>query len=91
MTAEWLREKLKAGENLVSEFNRCGNGIHDDVYETVCAFLNRFGGDIFLGVEDDGSVCGVPEKAVKDLIRNFLNKLNSPELFSPVCTAICSG
>ena len=87
MTTERLLEKLKAGENLVSEFKRCGNGIHDDVYETVCAFLNRFGGDIFLGVEDDGSVCGVPEKAVKDLIRNFLNKLNSPELFSPVCTA----
>lgn len=41
-------------------------GFESAVYETVCSFLNRFGGDIFLGVLDDGTVLGVPEKAAPD-------------------------
>ena len=53
-------------ETIAVEFKRCGNGIESDVYETVCSFLNRFGGDIFLGVLDDGTVLGVPEKAAPD-------------------------
>lgn len=31
---------------------------------------DRFGGDIFLGVEDDGTVLGVPEKAASDMVRS---------------------
>ena len=54
-----LKSILKVGETVAVEFKRCGNGIENDVYETVCSFLNRFGGDIFLGVEDDGTVLGV--------------------------------
>ena len=38
------------GETVAVEFKRCGNGIESDTYETVCSFLNRFGGDLFLGV-----------------------------------------
>ena len=40
------------GETVAVEFKRCGNGIESDTYETVCSFLNRFGGDLFLGVLD---------------------------------------
>lgn len=35
------------GETVAVEFKRCGNGIESDTYETVCSFLNRFGGDLF--------------------------------------------
>ena len=45
-----LQSVLKIGETVAVEFKRCGNGIESDTYETVCSFLNRFGGDIFLGV-----------------------------------------
>ena len=65
------------------EFKRCGNGIESDVYETVCSFLNRFGGDIFLGVLDDGTVLGVPENAAADMVRNFLSCVSNPALFTP--------
>lgn len=51
---------LKTGETVAVEFKRCGNGIESDVYELVCSFLNRFGGDIFMGVLNDGTVVGVP-------------------------------
>ncbi len=46
------------GETVAVEFKRCGGNIEGDVYETVCSFSNRFGGDIFLGVNDDGTVEG---------------------------------
>ena len=63
MEQERFKEILEIGETVAVEFKRCGNGIENDVYESVCSFLNRFGGDICLGVEDDGTVCGVPENA----------------------------
>lgn len=58
-----MKTVLKIGETAAVEFKRCGNGIESDVYETVCSFLNRFGGDLFMGVLDDGTVLGVPQKA----------------------------
>lgn len=68
------------------EFKRCGGNIESDVYETVCSFSNRFGGDIFLGVLDDGTVSGIPEKAAPSLVRNFITVLANPDLFSPTLT-----
>lgn len=55
-----LRSVLEIGETIGVEFKRCGKGIESDVYESVCSFLNRFGGDIYMGVLDDSS----PEEAV---------------------------
>lgn len=49
-----LQSVLTIGETVATEFKRCGNGIESDTYESVCSFLNRFGGDIFLGVLDYG-------------------------------------
>lgn len=49
----------------------------------MCSFLNRFGGDIFLGVLDDGTVLGVPEKAAPDMVKNFIKTVSNPALFSP--------
>ena len=65
MDTRTMKTILEIGETIAVEFKRCGNGIESDVYETVCSFLNRFGGDIFLGVLDDGTVSGVPEKQAK--------------------------
>ena len=78
-----LQSILTVGETVAVEFKRCGNGIDSDTYETVCSFLNRFGGDIFLGILDDGTVAGVPKKAVSDMIKNFIKIVSNPALFSP--------
>ena len=40
-----IQSMLKIGETVAVEFKRCGNGIESDTYETVCSFLNRFGGN----------------------------------------------
>jgi ATP-dependent DNA helicase RecG len=83
MTHEKLKTVLSVGETVSVEFKRCANGISADTYETVCSFLNRFGGDIFLGVEDNGDVCGVPENAAPDIIKNFIKSVSNPEIISP--------
>lgn len=78
-----IQSILNIGETVAVEFKRCGNGIESDTYETVCSFLNRFGGDIFLGVLNDGTVLGVPEKAASDMVKNFIKVVSNPALFSP--------
>ncbi len=78
-----MQKMLNIGENVAIEFKRCGNGIETDVYESVCSFLNRFGGDLFMGILDDGRVIGVPSKAAQDMIKNFISVIGNPALFTP--------
>ena len=74
---------IRTGETIGVEFKRCGNGIESDTYETVCSFANRFGGDIFCGVLDDGTIHGLSEKSVQSMIRNFISTISDPAVFSP--------
>ena len=83
MDLSTLQSVLEIGETIGVEFKRCGNGIESDVYESVCSFLNRFGGDIYMGVLDDGTVIGVPEKAAPDMVKNFIKVVSNPMQFSP--------
>ena len=83
MIAEKLKTVLAIGETVAVEFKRCGKGISADTYETICAFLNRFGGDIYLGVEDNGKVCGVPENSAPELVKNFIKMASNPEVINP--------
>ena len=48
MDSKTLKTILEVGETVAVEFKRCGNGIESDTYDSVCSFLNRFGGDIFM-------------------------------------------
>ena len=83
---EKIKELIAKGEvrNTNVEFKKCKKEIGQFVYETICAFLNRNGGDILLGVEDDGSITGVNESAIDNHIKNIINTLNNIELFNPV-------
>ncbi|MDR2141954.1 MAG: putative DNA binding domain-containing protein [Deltaproteobacteria bacterium] len=77
---------LEIGETIAVEFKRCSGGIGIDTFKTVCSFLNRFGGDIYLGVEDNGTVCGIPENETAKIIKNFITMTVNPEVISPtVC------
>jgi len=83
MDKQKLESILKIGETIAVEFKRCGNGIGDDTYESVCSFSNRFGGDIFMGVLDDGTVLGVPKNAVGDIVKNFIKVISNPAMLTP--------
>lgn len=83
MTEQQINHLLELGENVSVEFKRCGGKIEHDVYETVCSFSNRFGGDILLGVLDDGKIEGVSPKSAQSLLRNFISVVGDTNLFSP--------
>ena len=83
MTPEKLKTVLAVGETVAVEFKRCGNGISSDTYESVCSFLNRFGGNIYLGVEDNGTVCGIPSNAAPDMVKNFIKVVSNPDIINP--------
>ncbi len=83
MDMQKFETTLAVGETVAVEFKRCGGKIETDTYETVCSFLNRFGGDIYLGVNDNGAVIGIPEKAASDLIKNFISVVSNPNTFAP--------
>ena len=83
MTESKLQNALLIGENIVTEFKRCDGGINTDTYKSVCSFLNRFGGDIYLGVDDNRTVKGIHQNAISDMIKNFIQMVSNPELLSP--------
>ena len=83
MDQNTLQSILTIGETAAVEFKRCSSGIESDTYESVCSFLNRFGGDLFLGVQDDGTVTGVSQNAAMDMVKNFIKVVSNPALFSP--------
>ena len=73
----------QCGENVCVEFKRGGNGAQKDAFETICAFLNRFGGDVFLGVADDGEIVGVPHGEVEPIMRHIVNVASDPQQMDP--------
>ena len=63
MNIEQIQQIIAIGESTSIEFKECKTALNKDVYETVCAFLNRSGGEILLGVTDNGEIVGIsPEK-----------------------------
>ena len=53
------------------------------LYETICAFLNHDGGDLLIGVQDDGSVSGIKADTAKAMALNIASGLNNPDLIDP--------
>ena len=45
--------------------------------------LNRNGGHIFLGVNDKGSIIGVPQDKIKNLKKDFANLCNNSQKIYP--------
>ena len=83
MTPEQFAETLALGETVSVEFKRCGNQPGQDTFETICSFSNRFGGSVYLGIADDGTVTGVPTKAALSIKRNIINTVKNEALFDP--------
>ena len=46
---------------------------NDEYLKWICGFANAQGGKIYLGIKDDGSVCGV--KNAKKLLEDIPNKV----------------
>jgi len=78
-----LKELISKGEGIDLEFKTCRNQLNRDVYETVCAFLNRHGGTILLGITDSGDIQGIESDAVSQIKKDFVTTINNPQKIHP--------
>lgn len=83
LTERNILELIRKGEGIAAEFKTCRDRISRDVYETVCAFLNRHGGTILLGIEDSGNVQGIDAEAIPQLKKDFVTAINNPQKIHP--------
>ncbi|GHV10012.1 ATP-dependent DNA helicase RecG [Bacteroidia bacterium] len=84
VSAEHIRELTKQTEGTTLEFKSCTDKVSPTVYESICAFLNREGGELLIGVSNEGEILGVNRKCVEAMIKNIINTLNNPQFFVPV-------
>lgn len=84
MTEQEIHRILEKGEGITVEFKRAGSSLPKSLFETVSAFLNRNGGTILLGVDDDRSVSGVHTVNAEDLCKQFADLSNNANKIDPV-------
>jgi len=68
MTPDKLKEILQKGESIEVEFKTSQFELNKNAFESICAFLNRKGGYLLLGVKNDGTVEGVIDDCVQYVI-----------------------
>jgi len=83
VTGELLKQLIAKGESLQREFKKALDGTPDSVYETICAFLNRKGGDVVLGVDDDGTIVGIAPVLAEKIAANIASTTNNSQVFNP--------
>ena len=78
-----IKRLLREEENIRLEFKEAATALPGTLFETICAMLNREGGSIFLGVDDNGTVAGVDDNAVSKMITDLVNLSNNPQKLDP--------
>ena len=83
MAMSKLKNRLPSEETMTIAFALCESEVTPEIYETICSFLNRNGGDIYLGLDKNGAVHGIPEDAIEDIISDLTNLVSEPDIISP--------
>lgn len=83
MTFTKLLEIVQKGEGVETEFKTCRNKLNKDAFESICAFLNRRGGYLLLGVNNDGIIEGIDEDYVQSIINAIVVNANNPQKLNP--------
>lgn len=80
---EQVRKILAEGESITSEFKTSKTELSKNVFESICAFLNRNGGNLLLGVTDKGAVEGIDKDNIQRVFDTLVTNLNNPQKLSP--------
>ena len=83
LTEKELLKIIKRGECHTTEFKKSTTDITKDVYESICAFSNRDGGHIVLGIRDDGEIVGIKPNCIEKMKKDFVNAVNNPSKIYP--------
>jgi ATP-dependent DNA helicase RecG len=83
MSIERARQLITQKENIRLEFKEAANALPGNLFETICAMLNRDGGDIILGVNDNNVLQGIDTATVPTMVTNLVNLSNNPQKLNP--------
>ncbi len=83
MTSEQLLHTIQQGESISVEFKTSKEKLNKDAFDSICAFLNRRGGHLILGVNDNKEITGVDENAVQDVLDTLAKNANNPQKLNP--------
>ena len=83
MTIEGIRRITANSEGTEIEYKKSQTGLARSVYESICAFLNRRGGHVVLGADDDGTIIGIPPDKVQEQLDTLAKDLNNPQVINP--------
>lgn len=81
ISAEQIKLWITEGEHISMEFKRSRKSLSRSAFETICAMLNRAGGHILLGVEDDGTIEGIED--AKGQQATLIKDMNNEQLIRP--------
>jgi len=82
---EEIIKLIQQGEGVKVEFKEARQDLNKDVFETVCAFLNRHGGMLLLGVKNSGRIQGIDPGFVQKIKNDFVTIINNPQKINPAC------
>jgi ATP-dependent DNA helicase RecG len=80
---EKINSIISKGEGLNIEFKQARSALPRNVFETICAFLNRKGGHILLGVKDNGDVEGIQKDTLPTQLKTLADDMNNSQIISP--------
>lgn len=84
MTEKEMLQLIQQGEKVNVEFKKSKDKINKDIYESVCAFNNRNGGHLILGVEDGTKeITGVNPDKIDKMLKDFTTSINNANKINP--------
>ena len=83
MSIEIVNRLLKQTENTRLEFKEARVALPSTLFETICAMLNREGGDIVLGIDDRGNIIGIDPSKVNSMKTELVNLSNNSQKLDP--------
>jgi len=84
MNSEQIKQLITKGKGLNIEFKESRSSLPRSIYETICAFLNRKGGHILLGVKNNGNITGVDPIKVQSILDTLAKDMNNPQVITPI-------
>jgi len=83
MSIERVQRLLKQQEGIRLEFKESSGVLPSNVFESICAMLNRQGGDILLGVKDNGVITGIQNNKLEQIKNSLITQSNNPNKLDP--------
>ena len=83
MTINRIKNILNQGEGIRVEFKKAQNELPENLFETICAMLNRTGGDIILGADNHRNLIGITPEKAEQMVNRIVNQSNNPQKLNP--------